>query len=234
VFEFFHLLLYDRTWCSSLHTIHAHVNIRCITLSHNFHFSPCLPCPLISLMDYIKLASSIHDLTRSLTNWSSTVCIPTSESGKFLDISSAAKGNSSSAPLGATNQPTKYPVGEQNGSFYRFDPALYHGQESWTDLKRMLCKTGCVSGCQLSTRTTRKATPSKKKSYDLCCQHYRTYESRTAITFTPGTVGPNNVIGEKMKRHKARRSKGKALTTSRTAMIYMYTNHIFADSYIYD
>ena len=96
------------------------------------------------LMDYIKLASSIHDLTRSLTNWSSTVCIPTSESGKFLDISCTAKGNSSSAPLGATNQPTKYPVGEQNGSFYRFDPALYHGQESWTDLKRSMNSRGII------------------------------------------------------------------------------------------
>ena len=207
VFEFFHLLLYDRTWCSSLHTIHAHVNIRCITLSHNFHFSPCLPCPLISLMDYIKLASSIHDLTRSLTNWSSTVCIPTSESGKLLDISSAAKGNSSSIPLGATKQPTKYPTG-QNGSFYRFDPALY-GPDSWEDLKRMLCKTGCVSECKISTRHTRPATSSKKKSYTLACQQFRTYESRAAITFTPGSVGPNNVIGQKMKRHKALRDKGK-------------------------
>ena len=98
----------------------------------------------------------------------------------------------------------------------------------------MLCKTGCVSGCQISTTHTRQATSSKKQSYTLACQHGRTYESRTAITFTPGTVGPNNVIGEKMKRHKARRSKGKVLTPSRTALIYMYTNHIFADSYIYD
>jgi hypothetical protein len=73
----------------------------------------------------------------------------------------------------------------------------------------MLCKTGCVSGCQISTTHTRQATSSKKQSYTLACQHGHTYESRTAITFTPGTVGPNNVIGEKMKRHKARRSKGK-------------------------
>lgn len=68
-------------------------------------------------MDYNNLVSSIRDLTRSLTNWSSTVCIPTSESYKFLDISSAAKGNSSSTPLGATNQPTKYPTGEQMACF---------------------------------------------------------------------------------------------------------------------
>ena len=63
---------------------------------------------VVSIMDYNNLATSIRDLTRSLTNWSSTVCIPTAESGKLLDISSAAKGKSSLTPLGATNQPTKY------------------------------------------------------------------------------------------------------------------------------
>ena len=175
---------------------------------HNFHFSLRPPFPPYFLMDYTNLASSIRDLTRSLTNWSSTVCIPTSESGKLLDISSAAKGKSSSTPLGATNQPTKYPTGEYKGSFYRFDPAIY-GQDSWEDLKRMLCQTGCVSGCRISTRHTRQGTSSKKKSYTLACQQFRTYESRAAITFTPGSVGPNNVIGQKMKRHKARRDKGK-------------------------
>ena len=116
------------------------------------------------LMDYNNLASSIQDLTRSLTNWSSTVCIPTSESGKLLDISSAAKGKSSSTPLGATNQPTKYPTGEYKGSYYRFDPAIYHGQDSWEDLKRMLCKTGCVSGCKISTRHTRQGTSHPKRN----------------------------------------------------------------------
>jgi uncharacterized membrane protein YsdA (DUF1294 family) len=159
-------------------------------------------------MDYNNLASSIRDLTRSLTNWSSTVCIPTSKSGKLLDISRAAKGNSSLIPLGAKNQPTKYPTG-QNGSLYMFDPALYHGPDSWEDLKRMLCKTGCVSGCKISTRHTRQRTSSKKKSYTLAFQQFRTYESHAAITITPGSVGPNNVIGQKMKRHKARRDKGK-------------------------
>ncbi len=131
-----------------------------------------------------------------------------SESGKLLDISSAAKGKSSSTPLGAMNQPTKFPTGEQNGLFYRFDPALYHEQDSWEALKFMLCKTGCVSGCKFSTRYTRQGTSSKKKSYTLACRQFHTYESWATITFTPGSVGPNNVIGQSMKRHKAPRCKG--------------------------
>ena len=159
-------------------------------------------------MDYTNVTSSIRDLSRSLTNWSSTICIPTSEPGKLLDISSAAKGNSSSSPVGATNQPTKYPRGERNGSFYRFDPTLYKGVDAWKDLKAMLCKTGCVSGCKIATRDSKPPTSSKKRSYLLVCQHTRHYESRAAITFTPGSVGPNHVLVEKMKHNKAKRSKG--------------------------
>lgn len=159
-------------------------------------------------MDYTNVTSSIRDLSRSLTNWSSTICIPTSEPDKLLDISSAAKGNSSSSPVGATNQPTKYPRGERNGSFYRFDPTLYKGVDAWKDLKAMLCKTGCISGCKIATRDTKPPTSSKKRSYLLVCQHTRHYESRAAITFTPGSVGPNHVVVEKMKRRKAKRSKG--------------------------
>ena len=73
----------------------------------------------------------------------------------------------------------------------------------------MLCQTGCVNGRKISTRHTRHATSTKKKSYTLACEKFRTYESGAAITFTPGTVGPNNVIGENMKLHKAKRRKGK-------------------------
>ena len=113
-------------------------------------------------MDYNNLTRSIQDLTCTLTKWSSTICIPTSESGKLLDITSAAKGNSSSTPLGAMNQPTRYPTGK-NGSFYMFDPALFHGPDSWDDLKDMLCKTGCVSGCKISTLYTRQESSFRKK-----------------------------------------------------------------------
>jgi hypothetical protein len=162
-------------------------------------------------MEYNAIASSIQDLTLSLSSWSSTLCIPINESNQLLDISSAAKGSNSTTPVGAINQPIKFPTGERLGSFYRFDPAVYAGPDSWDDLKAMLCKTGCVSGCKISTRQTKRPNSSKKKSFTLACQHYRTYESRAAITFSPCAVGPNNVIAEKMKRKKSKRTKGKSL-----------------------
>jgi hypothetical protein len=157
-------------------------------------------------MDYNNIASSIRDLSRNLTNWSSPIC---NESNQLLDISSAAKGSNSTTPVGAINQPSKYPTGQRVGSFYRFDPALCTGRDSWEDLKRMLCQTGCVSGCRISTRQMRKESTSKKLSYTLACHQYHPYESRAVITFTPGTVGANNVIGQKMKRQKAKSRKGK-------------------------
>ena len=162
-------------------------------------------------MNYNAITRSIQDLTLSLSSWSSTVCIPINGSNQFLDISSAAKGSNSTTPVGAINQPNKFPTGERLGSFYRFDPAIYAGPDSWDDLKDMLCKTGCVSGCKISTRQTKRPNSSKKKSFTLACQHYRTYESRAAITFTPCTGGPNNVIAEKMKRQKSKRRKVKWL-----------------------
>ncbi len=158
----------------------------------------------IFLKNYNAIASSIQDLTLSLSSWSSTICIPINKSNQLLDISSAAKGSNSSTPVGAINQPIKFPTGERLGSFYRFDPALYTGPDSWDDLKAMLCKTGCVSGYKISTRQTKRPNSSKKKSFTLACQHYHTYESRAAITFTPCTIGPNNVIAEKMKKKKER------------------------------
>ena len=113
-------------------------------------------------MNYNAIASSIQDLTLSLSSWSSTICIPINESNQLLDISSAAEGSNSSTPVGAINQPIKFPTGERLGSFYRFDPALYTGPDSWDDLKAMLCKTGCVSGCKISTRQTKRPNSSKK------------------------------------------------------------------------
>ncbi len=84
----------------------------------------------IFLMNYNAIASSIQDLILSLSSWSSTICIPINESNQLLDISSAAMGSNSSTPVGAINQPIKFPTGEHLGSFYRFDPALYTGPDS--------------------------------------------------------------------------------------------------------
>ncbi len=47
----------------------------------------------------------------------------------MINISLAAKGMSSTVPRGAQQQTLPYP-----GTFYRFDPCIFHGQNTELDL----------------------------------------------------------------------------------------------------
>jgi hypothetical protein len=100
-----------------------------------------------TIMNYEHVTSDICRLVDENNQQSSTILIP--QGGDFLDISSALIGDLSATPVGATKQPT-VPTGK-SASFYRFDPDLYQGEESWPTLKEMLINAACVSGCRLST-----------------------------------------------------------------------------------
>ncbi len=101
-------------------------------------------------MNYQHLTSSdICRLVDENNQWSCTIVIPQGDG--FLDISSALMGDFSATPVGATNQPNVYPSGKA-ATFYRFDPDLYQGEQSWPTLKAMLINAGCVSGCRLTTK----------------------------------------------------------------------------------
>jgi hypothetical protein len=62
-------------------------------------------------MDLTELTRDIHRLTEDLNVWSSEFCIPIS-TGQRLDVGSAAMGEKSSTPIGASDQPLKYPPGK--------------------------------------------------------------------------------------------------------------------------
>ncbi len=47
----------------------------------------------------------------------------------MIEISSAAKGMSSTVPVGAQQQTLPYP-----GTFYQFDPCFFHGQNTELNL----------------------------------------------------------------------------------------------------
>jgi hypothetical protein len=51
------------------------------------------------------------------------------EGDVMINISLAAKGMSSTVPRGAQQQTLPYP-----GTFYRFDPCIFHGQNTELDL----------------------------------------------------------------------------------------------------
>ena len=53
----------------------------------------------------------------------------------------------STTPIGAYNQALTFPKGK-SASFFQFDPKIFN-ENSWTMLKGLLTKVGCVSGCRL-------------------------------------------------------------------------------------
>jgi hypothetical protein len=65
--------------------------------------------------------------------WSSTIVIP--DVDNFLDIGSAAMGESSVTPIDATKQPAGYPKGKAS-SIYQYDPDTYDAN-SWLKLKSL-------------------------------------------------------------------------------------------------
>jgi hypothetical protein len=103
-------------------------------------------------------------------------------------------GDLSATPVGATKQPTVFPTGK-SASFYRFDPDLYQGEESWPTLKEMLINAARISGCRLSTRySSLRVSINWKATYKLRCCHGVTVRRMGDSTFNGDDVEPCNVI----------------------------------------
>jgi hypothetical protein len=74
-----------------------------------------------------SLSKNLQVLSKQLKFWSSKFVV--TEGDVMIDISSAAKGMSSTVPVGTQQQTLPYP-----GSFYWFDPCIFHGQNTELDL----------------------------------------------------------------------------------------------------
>jgi hypothetical protein len=144
-------------------------------------------------MDYGSVTKTILELVEKSTVWESTIKILVADNqNSLLDISLAARGERSVTPDGATKQPTHSPP----GSCYMFDTDLY-GENSWKNLKGMLTKVGCVSGCSVVIHTScQNKTTKQKATYLLCCSHGLLVEENGLIEYDGDDVGPSNVIKE--------------------------------------
>ncbi len=67
-----------------------------------------------------SLSKNLPDMAEKLKFWSSKFLVR--DGDEIIDISSAAQGNSSTVPCGATQQTFPYP-----GTAYRFDLVIFHG-----------------------------------------------------------------------------------------------------------
>ncbi len=159
----------------------------------------CIQIGIIQITDYGSVTKSILELVEKSVVWESTIKISIADNqNSLLDISLAARGERSVTPYGATKQPTHYPP----GSCYIFDPDLY-GESSWENLKGMLTKFGCVSGCSVVIRDSCQKKPTKwKATYLLCCSHGLLVEENSSIEYDGDNVGPSNVIKEHLKHIK--------------------------------
>jgi hypothetical protein len=83
-------------------------------------------------MNYQSISNEICHLVEQTNIWSSTITIP--QGDEYLDISSAAMGKFSTAPIGASNQPLTFPKGKC-ASVYRFDPQIFN-ENSWPKIKK--------------------------------------------------------------------------------------------------
>ncbi len=144
----------------------------------------------IQIMDYGSVTNSILELAEKSTVWESSIKIPIADNqNSLLDISSAARGQRSVTPDGATKQASHYPP----GSCYMFDPDLY-GENSWEKLKGMLTKVGCVSRCSVVIRhSCQKKTTRRKATYLLCCSHGLLVEENSLVEYDGDNVVPSNI-----------------------------------------
>ena len=155
-------------------------------------------------MNYDVVSKEIFHLAELTNNWSSTIIIPQGDA--FLNISSAAQGELSVTPDGASNQPNVYSKG-QSPSLYRFDPDIF-GENDWQKLKGMLSKVGCVSGCKLTTQfsfpshSPSKQSHTRKATYYLSCTHAIKGQFSGSSIFNDDDIGPIYVVTERIKRTK--------------------------------
>ncbi len=110
--------------------------------------------------------------------WSSTLVVK--EGDVVIDISLAAKGMSSSVPVGAQQQNLPYP-----GTFYRFDPCLFYGQNTELDLDQaenldlvenrlyaLMKLPSTVDGCTMVMKQhSVKVTCHRRRSWTFLCSH---------------------------------------------------------------
>jgi hypothetical protein len=152
-------------------------------------------------MNFEDLTHDICRLVDDNNRWSSVLEIPQGDG--FLNISSALQDDFSSAPIGAINQPDMLPIGK-SASFYRFDPELFYGEQSWPKLKKMLLNSSRASGFRLiTTHCSRRVTLHRKVTYELCCSHGLSVKMASESTFVGDDVGASNVCKERIKHVKS-------------------------------
>jgi hypothetical protein len=120
----------------------------------------------------------------------------------MIDISSAAKGMSYTVPVGTQQQTLPYP-----GTFYWFDPCIFHGQNTELDLDQvenlnlvenqlyaLMKLPSTVDGCTIVMKLrSLKVTCHRRRSWTYLCSHGMIMREIQDSHFGPNSVGKLNV-----------------------------------------
>jgi hypothetical protein len=150
-------------------------------------------------------------LAEQLKFWSSEFVV--TEGDVMIDISLAAKGISSTVPVGTQQQTLPYP-----GTFYRFDPSILHGQNTELDLGQAenlnlvedwLCALmklpSTVDGCRIVMKQhSLKVTCHRRRSLAFLCCHGMIMREIQDSHFGPNSVGKLNVSLQSIKHNNSK------------------------------
>jgi hypothetical protein len=157
-------------------------------------------------------------LAGQLKFWSSKFVV--TEADVMIDISLAAKGMSSTAPVGTQQQTLPYP-----GTFYLFDPCIFHGQNTELDLDQaenlnleenwlyaLMKLPSTVDGCTIVMKQcSLKLTCHRRRSWTFSCSHGMIMREIQDSHFGPNSVGKLNVSLQSIKHNN---SKGASIRSN--------------------
>ncbi len=131
------------------------------------------------------------------------------DGNEFIDVSSAAHGESSTIPLGSTQQHFPY-----TGTMYQFDPSLFHipDQELNFDdaeakLYALMKSPHTIDGCKLVRHRVNTAiTCNCKRTSTFICSHGQVMRNIDDHHFGPDSVEKINILYQNVKRTKLKGS----------------------------
>jgi hypothetical protein len=153
-----------------------------------------------------SLSKNLQLMYEEMKFWSSTLVVK--EGDVMIDISSAARGMSSSVPVGAQQPIVPYP-----GTFYWFDPCLFYGQNNALDLDQaenldlvenrlyaLMKLPSTVDGCTMVMKQhSVKVTCHRRRSWTFLCSHGIIMREMQDSHFGPNSVGKVNVSLQSIK-----------------------------------
>ncbi len=132
----------------------------------------------------------------------------------MIDISLAAKGMSSSVPVGAQQPILPYP-----GTFYWFDPCLFYGQNTALDLDQaenldlvanwlyaLMKLPSTVDGCMIHEKTLCKSDLPQETVMDIFMLPWYNHERNAGQSFWSKFCWQSQCISSEYKTHQFQRS----------------------------